>query len=54
MGMVFSGLYIFLFISIWWLISNLCSLLNCFLSLSCVNVCSSVSVRVSTFCPCHV
>ena len=25
-----------------------------FLSLSCVNVCSSVSVRVSTFCSCHV
>ena len=42
MGMVFSGLYIFLFISIWWLTSNLCSLLHCFLSLSCVNVCSSV------------
>ena len=39
----------FLFISIWWLTSNLCALLNCFLSLSCVNVCSSVSVSVPTF-----
>ena len=34
----------------WWLISSLRSLLNCFLSWSCVTVCSSVLVRVSTFC----